>query len=214
MCTVFGKELTYLFYGGVFYRPNNLPTRNPTESPIAFVFSPAIIKDLFKIFPFDTGALAAGKYGHWSTRLTPIEIYEALNTTDNKIISKLVYYMFGENDLYLRGRPNPVSSTYPPPFPEVYDFYIDDLTPLGIDRRQCLIECQFDSPIPFNESLLWVGFPESMTPEYGKLLDLIDPHKPQFHPYPAEAIFNPAEVTAQLEKIARMEVIERYIKYP
>src|SRR5689334_22023275 len=40
-CTVFGRDVLYLFYGGVLYRPSKRATKNTFELPIGFLFDPS-----------------------------------------------------------------------------------------------------------------------------------------------------------------------------
>lgn len=213
-CKVFHKDLTYLFYGGVFYRPKSRATRKVTELPIGFVFSPTTLDKIYRLFPFDTGALEDKRYGTWDGTLRPFEKFELPCSGRTDMLSKLVHYVFGSNEQYLKGDPDPLCKSGPDPIPQLYDFYTDDLTPGGVDHRQCIIEGQASVEIPLDRDLLWVGFPESMTPEFEKLYEWTKPWVPQYYPYASHMIKNPAEYAAKLEEIARREVIGRYIKLP
>jgi len=212
LCSVFNENLTYLFYGGVFYRPSNILTRNAMECPVAFVFTPLLLEKIFRLFPFDTGALQKGLFGNWSKHLLPYEKFEIRGSGDYKIASKLVHYIFGENELYLKGYPRTECKNHPDPFPLLFDFYSEDLTASGVDQRQCTIECQGNTEIPFKGNLLWIGFPESMTDDFAKLQRLMEPEIPLFYPYSSHAVFNPIEIAAKLEEVARIQVIERFLR--
>jgi hypothetical protein len=57
LCDVFQELLIYLFYGGIFYRRSNRPTKHATELPVAFLFDPNILNAVDRYYPSDTGAL-------------------------------------------------------------------------------------------------------------------------------------------------------------
>lgn len=212
-CKLFGEDLVYLFYGGVFYRPNNKPTQNVSELPIAFVFSPRVLAQIARFYPFDTGALATGRFGLWSTSLTPLlNDFKVNGDHHHTVPRRMIYHLFSSNESYLHGKPDPNSKGKPYPLPELYDFYSADITGLGVDHRQCIIECQSPKPIPLRDELLWVGFPESMTLEFAKLCEWVAPLIPQYYAYESHRITVPSEMTAKLEEIARQEVIKRYTR--
>jgi len=60
-CKVLGKDLLYLSYGGLFYRPDNIRTQQATELPVGLVFSPVALAGITSLFPFDSGAMAGHK---------------------------------------------------------------------------------------------------------------------------------------------------------
>lgn len=214
-CTVFNEDLLYLFYGGVFYRPSSKPTRNATELPIAFVFDPSLLATVLRLYPLDTGALAAGKFGHWASVFDDFKnLLRVDGGGDIEIGSRLVRCLFGSNEEYLRGKADSGCVTHPPPLPQLYNFYVDDLTAHGADQRQCQIECQVASSVKLTRELLWVGFPESMTSDFAALCALTKPYVPQFYAYSSHVIRTPSEVAAQLELIAHNDVIKRYVRLP
>lgn len=215
LCSVFGEELLYLFYGGVFYRPSNKPTRNASEMPLGFVFSPSLLMTILRLYPFDTGGIASGRFGKWSSLLKPTkEKFMIAGDGHYNIASKIVHHIFGSNDSYLHGQPDSGCKGKPDPIPELYDFYSDDLTPLGVDHRQCIIECQSQTSIPIGRELLWVGFPELMTSDFARLCAWLAPYIPQFYAYPSHVVKTPSEIAAQLETIAYEEVVKRFVKLP
>ena len=212
-CKIFGKEILYMFYGGVFYRPNSGPTRDASQSPIAFVFDPHILSLIERYFPFDTGAMKSGNYGDWSDKLAPFEERFAISGTDDYLIpSKIVHHIWGTNENYLRGHVNPDYEKMPEPIPDLCQFYNTDLTALGTDHRQCVIECQTTSDIPLEKWLLWIGYPESMALEVSKVYTWTKPYVPHPYPYSDHVIRNPAEIAAQLQSKAYEDIIHRYVK--
>lgn len=214
-CKHFTKELLYFFYGGAFYRPENIATRNVTELPVAFVFSPTLLSNFHRLYPFDTGALASGRCGSWSGKWQ--EFRETLYVETNGATDgaqQLVCHLYGDNRRYLKGEVNGSCRTKPQPIPQLRDFLVDDLTGEGVDHRQCTVECQFGDPIRLDQQLLWVAFPEHLTDVFARLFSNLQPHVPEFHSYPSHRNFNPAMVAAQLEDRARTEIVERFVSRP
>lgn len=215
-CDIFNEKLLYFFYGGVFYRSENKPSRLETELPVAFVFNPSLLNRVSRFFPFDTGGLVKGYFGKWNNALNPMELFQ-INSNQKEscnLASKIIYYLFKNNESYLQGVPDPSCKTKPDPLPLLFDFYSDDLSDTGADQRQCMIECHFNKIVPLKNELLWVGFPESMTREFSKLCNHMRPYVPQYYPYKTHTIKKPSEICAKLEEMARIQVIDRYVKLP
>src|SRR5688572_1187632 len=107
-CKVFKQDILYFYYGGLFYRPSNQPTKDEFQLPIAFVFEPEILARVKCFYPFDTGALANGKYGgDWGEKLTRQQDRFRLEASckGDLLVRSLVYHMYGTNVSYLRGNP-------------------------------------------------------------------------------------------------------------
>jgi hypothetical protein len=212
-CKYFGEPILYLFYGGVFYRPESSPTRHAIEFPVAFVFNPSVLDSVERFFPFDTGAIKSGRVGGWTDRLKPIDPRFKVDGRRESVAPEMVQYLFGSNANYLRGKINSDSVNKPDPFPLLHEYYSDDLTSLGVDHRQCVIECQCLIDILLTRDLIWVGFPETMTDEFAKLYLLTKPYMPDYYAYDCPVIFNPSEIAAILADKAK-EVIYRYVVLP
>lgn len=211
-CPVFGSDLVYLFYGGIFYRSSNLPTQNVSEAPIAFVFKPSAAKYTSKSYPFDTGALHRGFYAHWTSRLNPTGRFAFTPGKDLSSICKFIHYVFRDNTNYLQG--NADSTALGPadePLPELLSFLCEDLTGFGTDHRKNVIELLSKTTIPFKNNLLWIAFPESMTSEIGELYDLMGPDLPKMHPYSSKRVLNPIEIAAILEEKAFEAVVKNFV---
>lgn len=215
-CSIFNKELLYLFYGGIFHRPTNKPTRSAVELPVAFVFDPRVLFSIFRYYPFDTGALASERFGEeWSDKLTPFKRqFGVLSKGDPTVPSKMVYHLYGNNEKYLAGRVDRKCESKPDPLPLLYQFFRSDLSSKGVDHRQCVIECQTTAPIVFEKWLLWVAFPDIMTNVFAKLLAWMKPSIPQSYEYRCHVIRNPAEVAAHLQYVARQQVIDQFVTPP
>jgi hypothetical protein len=102
-CEVFKRELLYFFYGGAFYRPKPCPTQNASELPIAFIFDPTLLCEVKHYYPFDTGAVATGRFGSWSTRLCNLDQYCVEGYGDYNTPCHIVYHIYESNDRYIRG---------------------------------------------------------------------------------------------------------------
>lgn len=213
MCTVFGEDLLYLFYGGVFYRTGNQPTKNPRELPIAFLFGPTTLSSVIRYYPFDTGAVAKGLFGEWGNRLEPFKEQFKVSGGDYIVPCKIVFHLYGTNRKYLRGKLNPECKNQSQPLPLLYEFMSNDFTSLGVDHRQLSIECQANTALKLDQQLLWIGFPASMMPIFHKLLSKMRPYIPEYDTYETPVIFTPGHIEAKLE-LAASKTISRYEELP
>lgn len=215
MCKIFHEKLVYLFYGGAFYRPANHPTENAAELPVAFVFSPRVLPQVRRYFPFDTGAVASGKVGkRWQNRLQPWPDGFRVSGPDHQAPAKIVYHLFGSNEGYSRGVVDPMCSTKPHPLPLLHDFLAADLSKKELDQRQRRIECQFDSVVALDAELEWVGFPHSCYNVFRRLCDHMGGKVPDHDIYSYSRNFNPYALAQMLEQKAHDAVIGRYLKVP
>jgi len=214
LCRVFGQELLYLFYGGLFYRPLSRPTRNAVELPVAFLFDPKILIHVLRYYPFDTGAVASGKFGIWSKRLEDFRgRYQVQGRGDWTVPCKMVANIYETNSRYLVGAVSDHCNQLPYPFPELYEFLSSDVTFLGADQRQLAIECHISMPMSLANNLLWIACPEALQGALVQIYQLTKPSMPRYYLYPSHVVSNPAEVAAQLQLKAAEEV-ERFIRLP
>lgn len=214
ICKIFNRDVTYFFYGGAFYRPKNLQTTQRIELPIAFLFEPSILNDASCYYPFDTGAIAGRKYPRANRLLGAFKRrYKVKSTGTYKTPSILVHHLYGDNTQYIDGNVDRLCKKKPDPFPRLHRFLSEDLSSLGFDHRQTTIECQFDKAIDLDQKLIWIGFPESLLGEFGKLCERMAPHVPAWYHYRSHRSFNPAQVAAQLELLAN-DVVMRYATRP
>jgi hypothetical protein len=207
-CPVFGEDLLYLFYGGVFYRPQSRVTTDATNLPIAFVFHPDCLTDVRRFYPFDTGALHSDRAGPFREKLADFQRRFALTGGDDQALRRLISYVFGSNAGYLSGRINPACREHPAPFPDLHDYLSADLTAHGVDRRQFAIECQLTNALKLGNSLLWVGFPDCYWEIFQDLCRTVGRHRPRFYDYATARINHPAELAATLETQARLSLSE------
>jgi hypothetical protein len=210
-CRVFEEDLLYLFYGSSFFRPPAGVTSDATQAPVSFVFHPAVVSEVARFYPFDTGAIASTLCGDAGRNLGDVRERYRLKGGGDAQVRRFVALAFGSNEAYLDGQLDPACRDRLREFPELYEFLAADLTQHGVDRRQCAIECQMQNPLVFGQSLLWVGFPECHYPLFEDLCDAIAPHVPRFHFYPVPRIVNPAELAAVLEAKAREQLSEYFM---
>jgi hypothetical protein len=210
LCTVFNETILYLFYGGLFYRPSFVgASRDLYEVPIGFVFHPKLLERVSHFFPFDTGAMATGKFFHWSTEFGNFQSDYRAPGGSFRTPAKMVHHLFGTNEDYLRHRANPGCLTKPEPLPKLYDFYTDDLQKKGCDHRQCVFECQIREPLDLGTDLLWIGYPEQLGYLYRRLCQRTAPHKPIPFPYVQREIMNPVVTAGLLQE----EALRRFEYY-
>jgi hypothetical protein len=210
----FNEKLLYFFYGGVFYRPASKTYEEHIELPIALVFDPSALSSFSRYYPFDTGGMFSGFFDKWRQKMGDFAETFKISGTDHTAPKRLVYYLFGSNEEYLRGRPSAELKNRPIPLPLLFDFLTDNLTNNNTDHRQYTIECQATEPVPLNHWLLWIGYPDYYRDVFIRLLEMLDPYVPQYYAYKASRIFNPRDIAAQLEDRARDAVIERYASLP
>jgi len=171
------------------------------------------MKLISQLFPFDSGAVAAERFGpDWARKLAVFSERFSVNTTDALMDARrLVYHLFETNPQYLKGIAANGGKHKKDPFPLLYDFLTTDMSPLGVDHRQRTIEAISDMSIQLGRHLLWIGLPEWNTSTVLKeLFKWTAPDVPQFDIYDYTKNFNPSEVTARLEEKAYEFVIKRY----
>ncbi len=210
---IFGEDLLYLFYGGVFYRTERDPTRNTDELPIAFLFDPSVLPRCCRYYPFDTGALANGLYREAGKPLLPFETTYRLTGGDDVVPTRMVYYLYESNQRYLRGEISDGLKNLPHPLPQLAAFFSTDLTAHRVDHRQMCIECHFNQPLPLAQGLLWIGFPDSMTDIFARLYEVTRPSIPEYFPYEYHCNFSPADIAAKLE-LEAAKVVRRFGELP
>jgi hypothetical protein len=209
----FDEDLLFLSYGGLAYRPSHGVTREAAELPVGFLFDPRVLEAACRYYPFDTGAVASGKYGSWSEKLKPIRDRFELGPTSSAN-RRLVHHLFGSNFDYLNGRVHPDSATKPDPLPVLFEFYSTDLSELDVDHRQIVIECVLAVELAIDSTFspLWVGYPKTHEAVFHELCDALVPAPPpEPYRYPVHRIMHSSEVTAILASEARKFIERRYL---
>jgi hypothetical protein len=217
LCKVFSKKLLYFSYGGVFYRTSNLQTERVSELPIGLVFSPVVMNAISRLFPFDSGAMSRDLFGpDWSRRLDPFESRFSVNTKDAlNDARRLIYHLFETNPRYLNGRASNAGKHKHAPLPLLQEFLVSDLSSLNVDHRQRTVEAISEVAFGLGTNLLWMGIPQRKFSTVAKeLYRWTAPEVPSVQTYDFTKNFNPSQVSAVLEDMARAYVIKRYASFP
>lgn len=215
-CHVLREKVLYLSYGGVFFRTSTPSTENATELPVAFVFSPVALSLVSRLFPFDSGAMADGKFGPaWTRRLKPFQSRFSVNTTDAvRDAGLLVYHLFESNRQYLNGQACNDGAGKHKPIPLLREFLTDDLSSIEVDHRQRTIEAIAKVDLKLRETLEWIGVPEIDTLNVeDQLYHWTKPRMVEIHSYGFRKNFHPRELAAQLEQAAHDYVVRRYANF-
>ncbi len=210
-CSVFQSDRLYFFYGGVFYRTGNGPTRERSELPVAFLFEPPRLTDVDEYFPYDTGAARDGRLDSNGLDLADFQRFSVRGRRDHRTASRIVHALFGSNRNYVDGIPRANTVGEPEVILALRDVLRTDQTPLGVDRRHAVIECQLQRSFDLVDGLDWIGFPHPLMPVFERLCAKSQPRVPRFHPYRYHATFHPHEIAAQLEHEA-FRHIRRYLE--
>ncbi len=198
-CPVFNRNVLYVFYGGLFYRPGLPLTENATEMPVGYLFRAASARHVVRYYPFDTGALSGELYGSWGAKLRPFKRRFAVQARQNSG-ADIVHALFTTNDRYLRGYPRKLAVS-PAPVPLLLRFLNDDLSGAGVDRRQYAIEGHVHRSLPL-DLLEWVGFPSRLWLHFDRLCRQIG-RRPKHYAYAEERRFSPDQIAHDLEQRAR-----------
>lgn len=216
-CTVFDRNLLYLSYGGVLYRTGELQTERVTELPVALVLSPKVLETASCFYPFDSGAMASGRFGSsWSATLDPFpDRFSVRPSCVHRPASTLVKALYGSNSQYIAGNPDASSVNHPAPIPTLYRLLVEDLSAFDIDHRHRSIEELTEIPVQLSQHLLWIGFPRIIDDVVlKKVYNWTQPNLPGWWSYPYHRNFNPRELAAALEAKARQDVFDRYLEFP
>lgn len=191
----FDTEVLYLSYGTPHYRPEYAQTQDALELPIAILLNPSILDTAWRFYPFDTGAMIAGRFGPKAACLSLDQCFVSSEP------DRLVAVLYGDNDHYLAGR---MAESVPnvKPLPAIHDFLKADLTKDGVDGRQRTIECLWTTPLELVASILWIGYPETAAAEIRALWKAAAAPKFMYHPYRVHTNENPAALVTHLRKAA------------
>jgi hypothetical protein len=215
-CKVLLKDILYMSYGGLFYRPRRIQTQRAAELPVGLVFSPATLASVSSVFPFDSGAMADNScLDNWRARMEPFTERFQL-PTENALddTGSLVKVLYKTNKRYLEGNVTPRAAELSDPLPLLASFLRADMTP-DVDHRQRSIECLTEGKLLLDNHLLWIGFPARRTAKIlRELYERTKPNVPQFRAYAYTRNFSPAEIASRLEMWAYEDVIERFLEIP
>ncbi len=210
-CEIFKKHLLYFSYGDVFYATGDKASHDKTKAPVCFLFNPKMLSEINYYYPYDTGAAQLRKYGDWSDTLTNFKRYRIVGNGDWSIACQLVYYIYGSNLNYRKGKVKPLRQRQRKlfeSFPELYQFLESDIQ--ECDRRQCTIECQSESDIVLRQFLEWIAFPNSSYYLFVDLFNKMQPSPPVQCPYELPDNYHPREILGEIRSEARKYIETKY----
>lgn len=219
-CTVFGSNLLYFSYGGLFYSKRHLQTQQVAELPVGLVFDPGALALVSQLFPFDSGAMSRGNFGvHWSEQFTGFQTRFVLNANGAEramtAARQLVYLLFVSNDRYIWGRPREKPINDHAALDLLCKFLNADLSGTGADHRQRTIEAISKMPVELGKHLLWIGCPRIDTvSRKKKLFEWTKPRVVPMYEYDWPANFDPAQIAHELQDHAHTDVIREYVNFP
>jgi hypothetical protein len=173
LCPVFNQELTYLSYGDVAFRPSRDKPSWNDRFPVVLMFRPSIIRDMWRFFPFDTGAIAAGRFrGLYCGSSYDFRSYTIPKTHRTSPPTWIQLY-FGSNNNYLQ---RTISTWRGPGFDQVLSLresciYCESMRYKGMHLDYHLIstiECHYQTRISL-KNLTWIGIPTRMKRKFTSL---------------------------------------------
>lgn len=165
LCPVFNENLVYYFYGRPSYRLGDKGLAFNTSSvyPACFIIDPTEVNVLTRIFPFDSGAYAAGLYEKHIHKKAKKEDYQF--ETSYEFIQKFVKFFYDSNSNYFDGKTTIQRNEIQPCAYELESIYSLINTPHGeqFDDRCYTIEIQSSAPTQIDgKSLRAIVIPDSI----------------------------------------------------
>jgi hypothetical protein len=165
-CPIFEKRLSYFFYGRPAYRVNPDIDSNALlhYAPVCLLLEAPAVAPIAGLYPFDTGAFAAGRLAASFHRGMIKEDFALGSNLDAARL--LIEMYFGTDDAYYTGDPRmdlTLSS-----FALEGRAYHELLKSGGaapFDDRASTVELQVEAEIPFGSSLIAAVIPEPIADE-------------------------------------------------
>jgi hypothetical protein len=157
-CKIYpGEKLLYLFYGKPAYRPANdgKTSLEMWRALITFVINPEAVKDIHRIFPFDSGAFVNGLYDLYLGEGFAVSEFELPNRIS--IAQHIVGGFFGNNTDYWEGNLQEKCLTDIDPLDfhsQVYTAMNHAANSTEFDCRAGVIEVQSQTSLPLNSDTL------------------------------------------------------------
>ncbi|WP_124430046.1 hypothetical protein [Pseudomonas sp. R2-37-08W] len=156
LCPVFNEKLVYYFYGRPSYRLSDKGLTFNTSSvyPACLIIQPEEVKSITRIFPFDSGAYAAGLYSNHLHKNSKQEDY--LLGSNYPFVQKFVKFFYDNNQNYFDGKSTLEKSTLQPCAYELESIYSLINVTHGelFDSRCYTIELQSSVSIEINSTAL------------------------------------------------------------
>ena len=167
-CEVFKENLLYLFYGRPSYRASQIAASELNWNlPVGFILKPTAIRSIKRVFPFDSGAFAKGRYGrifHQDSKIRSFELKPQLVSA-----AKYTSAFYSGNAHYYRGKSDAALEL------GNFDFELQGLSYLaeksgrqiatdeiGTDERASAVEIQTAEQLSIKEGLLGLIVPETL----------------------------------------------------
>ena len=160
LCPVFKEKLLYFFYGKPSYPVGEKEKGNRTDvlcCPVCIIIDIKRI-DIFRVFPFDSGAFDNEMYLQFLHRHMKIDKFEIDNNCD--AIRAYISLVFGNNRNYIQGKTEET---------EAEDTYVDALLKMlsangrfDIDERSNTIEVICKHSIDISKEVLGIILPEDL----------------------------------------------------
>ena len=166
LCTVFDKELLYMFYGRPAYRVSSGVNcfTNSAYLPVAFLFEATNLTGIEQIYPFDTGAFNNGIFKSFIHPKSKLQDFELDKNVEQ--LSSFVEYFYGKNANYYLGRAKEITKHYVNNIE--LETYYDIIRSTGnseIDDRKYTIEISLNQAISLEGVVSNVILPISLINE-------------------------------------------------
>ena len=160
MCPVFKEDLLYFFYGKAAYPIGEKEKYKRTDAlccPVCFIVDIEKV-DIYRVFPFDTGAYDAKMYTQFIHRNMEMREFEIDN--NSSAIRAYISVIFGDNKRYLSGisAENETENTY-------VKALLKMLSANGafeIDERSNTIEVICKKAVDISKEIKGIVLPESL----------------------------------------------------
>lgn len=207
-CRVFkNEELLYFFYGKPTYPIGTKEHLNRTDSlycPVCFIIDIGNI-DIYRIFPFDTGAFDKEMYNQFMHRHMIIDKFEIEN--NSKAIKAYISVIFGNNKNYIDGIPNKYHDE---------DTYVNALLHLlsatggfEFDERADTIEVISKKSIDISKNIRGIILPENFLRKK-KIADFIDKNNIDHKTYIVRTKTSPSRYNEVVFQLAMQFLKEQY----
>lgn len=153
LCDVFSLDLLYTYYGLPSYRSNySLATTNPALHMVCIILDSEKIKEIHKVYPFDSGAFEKlaemkGTYFHPKNNILDFELDNSLDGA-----KRVIKTFYETNENYLSQTPKFYENFSPFDFEAInYQNLINQKGNSILDDRTSSIEIIFDKKIPLTK---------------------------------------------------------------
>jgi hypothetical protein len=160
-CKVFGEKLLYFFYGKPSYPVGEKVKGNRVDTdycPVGFIVNPNKV-NLYRVFPFDTGAFDANLYADYFHHNMKIDSFELNNSLES--IQKYISACFTNNYNYIMGNTTIHGTGYGP----IIDALIRLLNASGtipIDERSRTVEVITKDNVSLKDAVECIILPENL----------------------------------------------------